>query len=291
MATTTTSNVSADDMFVIQNDINTHIEAQQKLYEELKKSEFVLDIDKITATDESLNVTPDNVSTKLTDVGDMADGIAKEQKLQEVVNNYFNFNYNNNTKLRKQYFEKINNLNKELIQQNEELKKLRPELVSLNTTSSTQFRNLKNSKRKYSEQKYYMDLYKVCGFIQIFVIITVMLGLGNVIPKHTVIMVSTIFYVLLTGYVGYTVLFTNVDRDVQVFDRYKFPVDKDAVSKCDSSELSKQRKKRDNEIDAKLTTLLDERQSKTQCLITPGSQSTTTTSGVTTTTTPTTTSA
>jgi hypothetical protein len=293
MSTTTTSpnTVDSDDMFVIQNDINEHITAQQSLYTKLKESEFVLDTDKVGSADASLDVTPDNVTSKLTEVGNMSDGITKEEELQKIVNNYFNYNYKNNTKLRAQYFEMINGLNKELLQQNEELKKLRPELVNLETGTSTQFRHLKDIKRKYAEQTYYMNLYKICAFVQLFVIVAVVLGFGNVIPKTTVIMVSAIIYVLLAAYVGYTVLFTNTDRDVQVFDRYKFPVDKDAVSKCDSSALAAQNKKRELEIDGKLTTLLDERQSKTQCLVTPGSQSTTTTNGVTTTTTPTTTSA
>ena len=283
MSTTTTSpnTVDNDDMFVIQNDINEHITAQQELYTKLKESEFVLDTDKVNSGDPSLEVTPDNITSKLTDVGNMSDGITKEEELQKTINNYFNYNYKNNTKLRAQYFEMINGLNKELLQQNEELTKLRPELVNLETGTSTQFRHLKDIKRKYAEQTYYMNLYKVCAFVQLFVIITVVLGFGNVIPKTTVIMVSAIIYVLLAAYVGYTVLFTNTDRDVQVFDRYKFPIDKDAVSKCDSSALAAQNKKRESEIESKLTTLLDERQSKTQCLISPGSQTTTTTSSTT----------
>lgn len=287
MSTTTTSpnTVDNDDMFLIQNDINEHIIAQQSLYTKLKESEFVLDTDKVNSGDPSLEVTPDNITNKLSEVGNISDGITKEEALQKTINNYFNYNYKNNTKLRAQYFEMINNLNKELLQQNEELKKLRPELVNLETGTSTQFRHLKDIKRKYAEQTYYMNLYKVCAFVQLFVIISVVLGFGNVIPKMTVIIVSAIIYVLLAAYVGYTVLFTNTDRDVQVFDRYKFPIDKDAVSKCDSSALAAQNKKRESDIENKLTTLLDERQSKTQCLISSNSQNTNITSGVNTTTT------
>jgi hypothetical protein len=277
ITTTSPNTVDNDDMFVIQNDINQHITAQQSLYTKLKASEFVLDTDKAGSGDPSLDVTPENVNNKLTEVGNMSDGITKEEELQRVINNYFNYNYKNNTKLRAQYFEMINNLNKELLQQNEELKKLRPELVNLETGTSTQFRNLKDIKRKYAEQTYYMNLYKICAFVQVFVIIAVALGFGNVIPKTTVIMVSAIIYVLLAAYVGYTVLFTNTDRDVQVFDRYKFPVDKDAVSKCDTSALAKKNKEREAEVDSKLITLLDERQSKTQCLVTPGDETDTTT--------------
>jgi hypothetical protein len=286
MSTTTTipNTVDSDDMFVIQNDINEHITAQQSLYTKLKESEFVLDTDKVNSGDASLDVTPDNINSKLSEIGEMSDSITKEEELQKTMNNYFNYNYKNNTKLRSQYFEMINGLNKDLLQQNDELNKLRPELVNLETGTSTQFRHLKDIKRKYAEQTYYMNLYKVCAFVQLFVIITVVLGFGNVIPKTTVIMISAIIYVLLAAYVGYTVLFTNTDRDVQVFDRYKFPVDKDAVSKCDSSSLAKKNKDREAEMDSKLTTLLDERQSKTQCLVTPSSNTTTTTDITTTTT-------
>lgn len=287
--TTTPNTVDNDDMFVIQNEINQHITSQQLLYTKLKESEFVLDTDKSGSSDPSLDITPDNVNNKLTEVGNMTDGITKEEELQRIINNYFNYNYKNNTKLRSQYFEMINNLNTELLQQNEELKKLRPEFINLETGTSTQFRNLKEVKRKYAEQTYYMNLFKICAFVQLFVVITVALGFGNVIPKTTVIMISAIIYVLLSAYVGYTVLFTNIDRDVQVFDRFKFPVDNDAVSKCDSSALSKKNKEREAEVDSKLITLLDERQSKTQCLVNPEIQTTTTTALVTTTTAPVTT--
>lgn len=280
MATTTTSNpniVDNDDMFIIQNDINEHINVQQELYNKLKASDFIIDTDKEGSIDPSLDITPNNIGTKLTEIGNMSNDMTKEEELQKLVNNYFNYNYRNNTKLRAQYFEIINNLNKELLQQNEELKKLRPELVNLETGTSTQFRHLKDIKRKYTEQTYYMNLYKICAFVQAFVILTISLGFGNIIPKTTVIMVSAIIYVLLSAYIGYSVLFTNTDRDVQVFDRYKFPVDKDAVSKCDTSQLSKKNKEKENEIDSKLITLLDEKQSRTQCLITPGENTTTTT--------------
>jgi hypothetical protein len=273
---------SEEDIFLIQDDINNYINTQQSLYNKLKSSEYVLDIDKETNTNDSNVITSENISNKMQELSDLSDDIEKEKQLQELINSYFNRNYNYNTKLRKQYFEKINSLNQKLLLQNKELGKLKPELKSLETRTSTQFRKLKDIKRLYSEQKYYVNLYQIISFIQLLILIILIIGIYNVMPKNTVIIIITILYLLLSLYVGYVVLFTNTDRDVMVFDKYKFPVDKDAVSKCDTSELSKKSKEQENEIQYKLTELLDKRQSKTQCLINP--ESTTTTTPVTTTT-------
>ena len=264
-----------DDVFIIQSDINTHIESQQNLYNKLKESEFVLDIDKthlhnINNPDpNSSTITPENVETKIREISEMGNDSMKEEALQNLINNYFNFNYNNNTKLRQQYFEKINNLNHNLIEQNDELKKLKPKLNTFETKTSTQFRNLKDIKRKFNLQNYYNNLYTKIAFIQLFVIITLILGYSNTIPKNSTVIITTILYLLLASYIGYIVLFTNIDRDVKVFDKFKFPIDKDAISKCDTSHLLKKNKEKSKQIDYKLTTLLDERQSKTQCLIKP----------------------
>jgi hypothetical protein len=265
----TTQIVNEEDIFVIQSDINEHIQSQQNLYNKLKQSEFVLDIDKDNNVDSSKIVTPDNIMDRITNASEITGDMQKEEELQNIINNYFNYNYKNNTKLRAQYFEKIDKLNHELLEQSEELKKLKPELVGLETNTSTQFRSLKEVKRKYNEQKYYNNLYMISAFIQLLIIIIVILGYNKTIPKLTTILVCAILYILLTIYIAYMVLFTNIDRDVQVFDRFKFPVDKDAVSKCNTSSLSKMRKSKEKELDLKLVQLLDERQSKTQCLIEP----------------------
>lgn len=278
--TTTTSNASgssSEDLYLIQTDINSHIRAQENLYKKLKESEFVLDIDKQSLTNDSNSehINTANINSRINDLASVGDETSKEVQFQTIINDYFNTYYNENTKLRKQYFERINKLNKKLLDQNEELSKLKPHLKSLETKSSTNYRQLKESKRSLESQKYYKELYTISGFVQLLVIIVLVLGVTRTIPKSTTIMISAILYVLLAVYIVYVVLFTNTDRDVVVFDKYKFPVDKAAVSKCDSSAKAKMAKQKESELSAKLVTLLDERQSKTQCLMSESSTTTT----------------
>lgn len=264
-----TSGSSSEDLYLIQKDINSHIKSQENLYKKLKEAEFVLDIDKQTLTD-NINakaINTANINTRINELASVGDETSKEVQFQNIINDYFNTYYNENTKLRKQYFERINKLNKKLLDQNEELAKLKPHLKSLETNSSTNYRQLKESKRSLDSQKYYKELYTISGFIQLLVIIVLFLGVNRTIPKSTTIMLAAVLYVLLTLYIVYVVLFTNTDRDVVVFDKYKFPIDNDAVSKCDTSARSKMAKQKDSELSAKLVTLLDERQSKTQCLM------------------------
>lgn len=290
MSTSTTNSGqgnSSEDLYLIQSDINAHISAQENLYKKLKESEFVLDIDKQSLNNNanSDNINTENINARINDLAAVTDEMSKEVQFQSIINDYFNTYYNENTKLRKQYFERINKLNQSLLSQNEELSKLKPHLKALETKSSTNYRQLKESKRSLANQKYYKELYTIIGFVQLLVIIVLVLGITRTISKYTTIMITAILYLLLTVYIVYVVLFTNTDRDVVVFDKYKFPINKDNVSKCDTATKDKINKLKDTELSNKLVTLLDERQTKTQCLMTSSSTSTTNPSSTTTTTT------
>jgi hypothetical protein len=292
MSATANNSQTTENLLLLQNDINNHIKAQEDLYKKLKESDFVLDIDKqmlasSTTTDSEL-VNTDTINAKILElVESTGDEMAKELEYQTLINTYFNLYYTENTKLRAQYFEKINKLNKKLLDQKDGFNKLKPNLTQLETKSSTNYRQLKESKRKLSAQQYYRELYTVSAFMQAFVIVVVVLGFTNTIPKATTFIVVSILYVILAIYIVYVVLFTNTDRDVVVFDKYKFPVNKDAVTRCDTSDINKRQKDEENAINAKLVTLLDERNTKTQCLM--NSSTPTTTTATTTTTTSTTT--
>lgn len=280
MSTITTNPILSEDLFLLQTDINKHIKSQENLYKKLKESDYVLDIDKqmlsVPSSDIDI-VTTDNINDKINNLVETSDELTKELEYQTLINDYFNIYYNENTKLRQQYFEKINNLNKRLLEQQTEIKKLNPELKSLETKSSTNYRELKESKRNLDKQKYFKELYTVFTFVQAFVIIVLLLGITRTIPKMTCIIVSSILYLVLAVYVLYVVLFTNTDRDVVVFDKYKFPINKDAISKCDTTDKAKREKAKENELESKLITLLDERNTKTQCLMNSSNSSSTTT--------------
>ena len=280
MSTTTTLPVVSEDLVLLQTDINNHIKSQEDLYKKLKESDYVLDIDKQmlgTSNTNTKMVTTDNINEKINELTETSDELTKELEYQTLINDYFNIYYNENTKLRQQYFQKINKLNKKLLEQQEEIDKLNPELKSLETKSSTNYRELKESKRNLNKQKYFKELYTVSAVAQAFVVIVLVLGITRTIPKITCIIVSSIIYLLLAIYVLYVVLFTNTDRDVVVFDKYKFPINKNAISTCDTAEKAKREKAKENELESKLVTLLDERNTKTQCLINGTNSSSTTT--------------
>ena len=275
ISTNTPNVINTDDIYLIQNDINTHITSQQELYTKLRNSEYVLNIDKENATTNPDLITPENIMDQITNLNEYTDELERDKRLQEIINAYFNYNYQNNTQLRNQYFEKINNLNKTLLEQNDELTKINPKLNTLQTNTSTQYRNLKEVKRHLAKQKYYNNLFNIITVSQIFSIIILILGYSKILPKYTVIISLTIIYLLLTLYVGYVVLFTNTDRDTVVFDRYRFPVNKNDASRCNTSVLAKKRKEKDAELNNKITDIITDTKSK--CLATTSSTTTTTT--------------
>ena len=102
--------------------------------------------------------------------------------------------------------------------------------------------------------------------------------------------IISVVYVLLAIYISYLVINDNRNRDQIVFDKFKFKYDTNAVASCNKSKSTELRKELENDVNMKLTTLLDEKQSKTQCLATPkvNSTPTSTTTPITTPTTSTT---
>lgn len=249
MSTTTTQ----AELFKIQSEINNYVAQKEELYKLLKDSQTAYDIDlkNIGYSFESIsNLTPTQRKSK---------NLEKYGALKE----YFTKNYNENTKMRNYYFNEIDKLNIELTDQETELAELAENYQGLTTNASTDYRRLKDEKYKLDQQNYYYHLFIVCTLVQLLVFVIIALVINKSIPKLTGLVVLIIGIVLLTIYIIYYVYFKSLQRDPVVFDKYRFPIKPDTVLKSKAGgEKTDAQRKRDSDIDSKLTGILSNTQGK-----------------------------
>jgi len=176
--------------------------------------------------------------------------IAQEKFLKE-----YQSQYDLITNLRQKYAIELEETNKVLAEQTQELSELETEKQQISIGSSTEFRRLKTEKYNQAKQEYYYHLYLVCGII--LVIIVGLLGIAKLgyIPRATALVVFLIGVVGLGAYVVYYIFFNSRARDIMVYNRFKFPVDGDGLLACPSTSDNKKSAK-NNDLDAKVAGLL-----------------------------------
>lgn len=129
--------------------------------------------------------------------------------------------YNDNTKLRKFYFDELVAQNDVLQKQYKQLNKLIAEVDQLETTNSTLERKINKDKYDVNKHIYYGFMYKVLMFVQVLCIVFLLLGMTNVIPKYTVLV---IVFILLTGCFGFMFYYAfigNAGRDQFTWDKVR----------------------------------------------------------------------
>lgn len=174
---------------------------------------------------------------------------ASDTTFLEVVNNintYFKTNYNKTTQMKREYFDKINKFNDEMDSIKVEVSELQKKKNMLDTEISTEFRNLKQKKYEMARENYYYNLYFYCGLIQILCLIFALLYFNKTISLFKTLSIIGVLYIIMLGYVIYYIYFKTPDRDLVVFDRYKFRHNKDLSDNCSKTNKSKENEKRNN---------------------------------------------
>lgn len=192
---------------------------------------------------------------------------ASDTTFLEVVNNintYFKTNYDKTTQMKREYFDKINKFNNEMDNIKVEVTELQKKKNMLDTEISTEFRNLKQKKYEMARENYYYHLYFYCGLIQILCLIIALLYFNKSISLFKTLSIIIVLYIIMLSYVIYYIYFRTPDRDLVVFDRYKFRHNKDLSNKCGKTNKSKENEKRNNNnIKNKVNELIE--QDKTSC--------------------------
>lgn len=129
--------------------------------------------------------------------------------------------YNDNTKLRKFYFDELVNLNKQLQEQYKQLNRLVDEVNKMETENSTLYRKIKKDKYDMSKHIYYAYMYKILIVIQLLCCIVLGLGLFDIIPKYTCLVVIFIMLIGCLVFMIYYALIANAGRDQFSWDRYR----------------------------------------------------------------------
>ena len=188
--------------------IEQHNNETENLFNELQQSKVNVDYNTIKLDDE--------INTKLKSTNSV-ENTDKKLVFEELLN-YFNSNYNQNTKMRVLYHDKIVELDKILDIQKKDVEELKNENNSLIQKSDTNNRKVIDEKiiLKNIRKKNHMH-YSI--FITMILITCVLvLVILNVLPKNLGIVISLIIIILLILYVLYRTFLTELNKDKNTTD-------------------------------------------------------------------------
>jgi hypothetical protein len=185
-------------------DIDRTINENERLFKEMKNANY----------DNSGNYESDlknyKINKEVTNVNE------NRQQLWEALDK----KYNDNTKLRKFYFSELVNLDIQLKKQNEQLNKLIEEVNKLETNSSTIQRNIKKDKYNMNKYIYFRTMYRVLIFIQLVCVVFLLIGLSDMIPKYTTLVIVFILLMACLGFMFYYAFIGRAGMDKFSWDRY-----------------------------------------------------------------------
>lgn len=185
-------------------DIDRTINENERLFKEMREANY----DK--GTDYESDLKDYKINKEVTNVNET------RQQLWEALDK----KYNDNTKLRKFYFNELVNLDIQLKKQNERLKKLIDEVNTLETTNSTLQRHIKKDKYDMNKYVYFRTMYRVLIFIQLVCVVFLLMGMAGMLPKYTVLVIVFILLLACLGFMFYYAFVGRAGMDKFSWDRY-----------------------------------------------------------------------
>lgn len=213
-------------------DIDRTINENERLFKEMRETNYE------KGTDYESDLKDYKINKEVTNVNDT------RQQLWEVLDK----KYNDNTKLRKFYFNELVNLDIQLKKQNEQLKKLIDEVNTLETTNSTIKRHIKKDKYDMNKYVYFRTMYRVLIFIQLVCVVFLLMGLADMIPKYTVLVIVFILLLACLGFMFYYAFIGNAGMDKFSWDRHApRDINRDGYGAGSCNKSSKRPKKKSDE--------------------------------------------
>jgi hypothetical protein len=185
-------------------DIDRTINENERLFKEMRETNYG------KSSDYESDLKDYKINKEVTNVNET------RQQLWEALDK----KYNDNTKLRKFYFNELVNLDLQLKKQNEQLKKLIDEVNTMETTNSTIIRNIKKDKYNMNKYVYFRTMYRVLIFIQLMCVVFLLIGLAEILPKYTMLVIVFILLLACLGFMFYYTFIGNAGRDKFSWDRF-----------------------------------------------------------------------
>jgi hypothetical protein len=125
---------------------------------------------------------------------------------------FINKKYNENTKLKKFYFDEIRKADEFLKIQMNDLQELQKQLTISESKDSSTNEKIKQNKYELYSHEYYKKLYIILMIIQVCILILLCLSYLQVLPVGTSLIISLIVISLTLLYVIYYVFYNNIGR-------------------------------------------------------------------------------
>tara|TARA_B100000902_G_C27320031_1_gene923772 strand:- start:380 stop:1135 length:756 start_codon:yes stop_codon:yes gene_type:complete len=181
---------------------------------------------------------------------------ANKTEMYNAIKKYFDENYEQNTKLRKSYFDKIVELDKIHTDQNKDMKELNSEYKRLIQESDTGTKKSLNERIAIKKLKKYNHLYVVSFIIQVLALCLMVLVTVNMMPKYTCFVLVIILMVGLIIYILYNLYLKNLNEDDNTTDGIIIPVKDVNQYKSVCAPDVKQKNKKIDELQNKLDKVL-----------------------------------
>jgi hypothetical protein len=192
-----------------------------------------------------------------------------EDKRQEIWN-ILTKKYNENTKMRKFFYDEIKNVDIQLHHQQKELDELMGNYHKLKTQSDKLASQLKNGKYNMHKNDYYVFMYKVLLVVQSVVILLIILSMNGMMSKNTVLILVFIAFIACLIFMVYYIYIANLDRNK--FSWTKFDMDDSTINRTDrqkqcNSSLKKPKKKTDQQLqlDEDVKKIIEESKKQDKC--------------------------
>lgn len=157
------------------------------------------------------------------------------EDLKERRNNIFKFlqdKYNQNTTLRKKYFEELVENKKVLENQENEIESLQKKIKSIKQTKDTNTRQVNIEKYERNKNDYYYNLYIMIVVVLVLLVVILHMIVARLISKGIGMNIVMGILLLSLVYIVYYVYFNNYNRDEFHWDKLYFPEPKLSGSQC-----------------------------------------------------------
>lgn len=189
----TNSNMDYDNLV---NEIKNTIEKNNRLFQQIQQSNYP------NAGNYQSDLINYKIDVKVNDL----------KNTRQEIWDFINKKYNENTKLKKFYFDEIRKADEFLKIQINDLQELQKQLTISRSNDSSTTEKIKQNKYEFYSQEYYKKLYIILIIVQVCIIIILYLSYLHFLPVSTGFIISLIIISLTLLYVIYYVFYNNIGR-------------------------------------------------------------------------------
>ena len=227
--TTVANDASTSDYTALMSEIQTTIDKNDAIFKQIQESNYP------NAGSYKSDLLDYKIDTQVTDL----------TKARQQIWDFLNKKYEENTKLRTYYFDEIRKADEHIAELTKQQQDILDSVQEKNIKNNTSNEKIKNEKYNYSKMEYYIFLYKVLVAVQIIIVILIVLGIFNLIPRSTCLVITVILLIATVAFVAYYVFFVNIGRNKFSWSKFEHDNSIPATNvKCSSNVVSDTDKKK-----------------------------------------------